>query len=103
MSGTSIKISVGELKGRFPEFCDAPDTLVAKVLEEACRRTNETVWGDRFQDGVLYLAAHLLAINPQSRNMAKCCDDKGGTTYLRERHKLNCVIASGFRVTGSGC
>lgn len=91
-------VTPGELVGRFPEFADAPKGLVKLVLAEASGRTDENVWGDRYQSGVLYLAAHLLAINPSSRNMAKCCTPDGQSSYSRERKRMACAVASGFRV-----
>ena len=96
-------VSVAEFLGRFPEFCDAPKPLVSSVLEEAKTRTDCDVWGTKWQFGVLYLAAHLLAINPSSKNMRQCCDAEGKSTYLKERYRLGCTVTSGFRVTGRDC
>lgn len=90
------------LKARFSEFKDAPDDLVTQIVSEATRRTDAKVWGEKTDDGIHYLAAHLLAMHPKSRKMANCkCAADGSTWYLRERRAMARSVASGFRLASA--
>jgi hypothetical protein len=43
------------------EFSSLTDAVINRFLAEAGREVNASVWGDRYDDGILYLTAHLLA------------------------------------------
>ena len=86
-----------EFKVLLPEFGQAPDALVQSRLTQAELRTPTEIWGDLRDQGVLYLAAHLLSLLPQARPMNL---DGQGSNYERERKRLNLLVSSGFRVTG---
>ena len=55
---------------RFPEFYPKED-LVESKLEEALLQLNPEVYGDSMDLAQGYLAAHLLSINPLSKNARK--------------------------------
>lgn len=86
-----------EFKALLPEFAAAPDPLVQSRLDQAELRTPADVWGDLQDQGILYLAAHLLSMLPQARPMNK---DGDGSPYSAERKRLNGIVSSGYRVTG---
>lgn len=46
---------------RFPEFSNLEAAVVGGALDEALRFCSQDVWGAQHDDGVNYLAAHLLA------------------------------------------
>lgn len=46
---------------RFPEFAEQSEDIVEGAIAEAGRSASPTVWGLLHTDGVMYLAAHLLA------------------------------------------
>jgi hypothetical protein len=46
---------------RFPEFVEQSDPVITAALEEAARTMSASVWAERFNDGQLYLAAHIVA------------------------------------------
>lgn len=49
------------LRERAPAFNTVSDTLVQGAIDEAVRWTSETQWGpSHFDDGVFYLACHIL-------------------------------------------
>ena len=56
--------------------------------------------GDLEDDGVSYLAAHLLALAPSARDMRKG-EKPGETMYGRERKILEAIVSSGFRTAGT--
>ena len=85
----------------FPEFADAGDALKQSRLAMAITRTDRSVWGvttitddQLYATGVLYLAAHLLAMSPGGESMRL----EGETTiYKQERDRMARSVASGFR------
>lgn len=85
--------------GRFPEFALAPPSTVAACIAEAEARTPAEVWGSLRDQGVLYLAAHLLAMSPNAVDM-RLKSDPTDSIYMVQRRKLSRAIASGFRVVG---
>jgi len=44
------------------EFAAVADAVVEGFIAEAQRDISSTAWGTRYDDGVLYLSAHLLAV-----------------------------------------
>lgn len=62
--------TVARVRGIAPEFRDTgkyPDQKIQDALDQAARHVNATSWGDSYEDGVAYYAAHVLAIsNPQA-------------------------------------
>lgn len=51
---------------RFPEFAQTDPNSIYYALVEADRQTSPTVWGYTRNDGLNYLAAHLLASRVQA-------------------------------------
>lgn len=80
-----------------PAFTRASDALIADKLAMAERRTPVAIWGDLQEDGVKYLAAHLLALEPEARDLVKG-EKVGESTYGRERKTLEAIVSSGHRV-----
>jgi hypothetical protein len=51
---------------RFPEFSNLETPVVEGAIAEAKRFCDSEVWGTQHDDGVNYLAAHLLASRTQA-------------------------------------
>ena len=51
-----------QFRTRFPEFADVADPRVEMFLDDAALQVHQPVWGKFYDQGVLYLAAHLLSI-----------------------------------------
>lgn len=81
----------------FPEFSDAGQALVEAKLAEAERNIDIEVWGDQAEDGVCYLAAHLICTSP-SGVMARLVSKDGSTTYLKRFKQMSMEVSSGYRV-----
>lgn len=64
----------------FPEF-RAAGAMIPTKLAEATRRVDSSIYGDRTEDAIGYLAAHLLAMSPFGVNLRKE-DDKTKSSYL---------------------
>lgn len=83
---------------RCPEFDSAPQAIVESCIAEAERQTPERVWGERQIDGIIWLAAHLLALSPQAKEM-----HISGTTqtlYQARREELERIVGFGPQVVG---
>lgn len=61
-------MELASFRNRFPEFSRAADTLVTAALGEAVVRAGGEAPGWQAAK-VLYLAAHLLAVNPGGREL----------------------------------
>lgn len=90
----------------FPEFAEVEKPYVERKIAEATRQVDTAVWRDKADDGISYLAAHLLALSPFGQNArlvppnAKATRDEALTTYEREYQRMVRMVASGFRVVG---
>jgi len=82
---------------RFPEFEPADSSMVASAIAEATRGVDASVWGDKTEDGIRWLAAHLLAITPWGQQ-ARLVSKDGSTTYGKEHARLMRSVTPGFRV-----
>lgn len=88
-----------EFKTLFPEFSGATDAIVQTRLTWAEDRTDEELFGDMYDQGVGLMCAHFLCLLPQAKDLRKG-EKPGETPYLRERLRLNMIVASGYRTAG---
>lgn len=96
-----MAVTAAQFKAEFAEFEGAPNALVQAKLDLALRRTPADVWGDQQDDGIKYLAAHLLALSPKGRELKLIVNRDGETTYGNQRREMENIVSCGFRVTGS--
>lgn len=82
-----------------PEFTRATDALIESRIAMAQERTPSDVWGVLQGQGILYLAAHLLAMLPEAKDMRKG-EPVGESAYGRQRTFLERVVSSGYRIAG---
>jgi len=92
-----MSVTTALLRLRHPAFSGVPMLVVERCISEAESRTDSEVWGDRYDQGVMWLAAHLIAISPEfTQGGGECaCDAEGMTSYLRERKRMARVVAGG--------
>lgn len=57
-----------DFKARFPEFDSISDARIQSFIDKALLNLSESVWGDYFVEGQLYLAAHFLTLAIASEN-----------------------------------
>ena len=88
-------------KTRWTDFAPTSDALVQSALDEAARRTDERVFGTRYDDAVGLLAAHNLSISPFGQQ-ARLETDKGETTYMTALKLLRRERAGGPWAIGQG-
>ena len=57
-----MTITPSGFKTRFPEFAAVSDDRIQLFLDDANTEVDEATWGDYYERGNYYLAAHLLSI-----------------------------------------
>jgi hypothetical protein len=57
-------VTNASFRARFEELSSASDTLIDAVLAEALTSIDADAWGDKADQGQMYLAAHLIAMSP---------------------------------------
>ena len=82
---------------RFPEFEPASKGMIDEAIAEAARNVVGGVWREKNDDGVRWLAAHLLAISPFGQQ-ARLISKDGSTTYGKRFAELVRSVTPGFRV-----
>jgi len=82
---------------RFPEFAQAPQTLVEASLADAELMVDRDVYGAKADMAVGFYAAHLVATNPLGE-MARLDKKSDRTTYLVHFERVRRSIGTGFRV-----
>lgn len=54
--------TAAQLKARFAEFASVEDALVSEWLGVAARQMNPDRWGNKLNDGQMFLAAHMMKL-----------------------------------------
>lgn len=86
-----------EFVARFPEFRTGMQ-LIPAVLAEATRSIDAEVFGDRTDDAIGYLAAHLLASSPYGRSQ-RADGEKEPDTYWKRFHAIRTEVTPPVLVT----
>ena len=63
-----MAVTAQDIKDTFSAFSGLTDQLIERWLAQAERRVNRTQWGDKADDATLWLTAHLLEIESQTRS-----------------------------------
>lgn len=93
-----MAVTVARFVNDFPEFRDTDEAQITAKLTQAARRINVPVWGTAADDGVMFLAAHLLSISPAGEG-ARIQTEKREDVYLLEWNRMKREVAYGFRTT----
>lgn len=59
-------VTVDSFRIRFPQFESQSDARIELMISDAAKQVGESYWGDLYNQGVSYLAAHLLATEMQA-------------------------------------
>lgn len=79
----------------FPEFKETELQLINQKIALATLRTNETVWDDLYEDGIMMLTAHLLSVSPMGEKSRMVKDDRD-TMYWRELTRMRREVTAGY-------
>lgn len=99
-----MAVTEDSFKGEFPQY--ATSSRVAQCLAQAEIRVGEA-WGELRDEGIKYLTAHLLAIDPLSESATRATAANGAanfgkTTWLTEFERLQACARAGFFGTAGG-
>ena len=61
-----MTVTVTTFVDRFPEFGNIEAAVVTATVAEASRQCDSDLWGDKHEDAVNYLTAHMLALRTQA-------------------------------------
>lgn len=75
-----MTISITNFRIRFPEFVSTGDDRIQLFLDDGILILNESYWGDKYELGVYYYAAHELSL---SEKMAAGGGSSGGQVSSR--------------------
>jgi len=88
-------MTLAEFRVQFPEFVNAPDTLVNAMLAAALLEIDLEVWGAKADQGQGYLAAHKLALSPFGNATRMVLNGSGATVYRVHYEDLQSQVAKG--------
>lgn len=92
-----MAVTAAQIQAEFPEFAETPDAVIDAKIADAQARISTATWGSLNDQGVKYLACHLIAMMPQGEQ-SKLMVEKEVTEYLLEYRRLLASVASGCRV-----
>jgi hypothetical protein len=78
----------------FPEFERTEDQLCLQKINAATARTAAAVWGDKVNDGIMWLAAHLLSMSPEGEQSRLKAENRA-TTYERTLNMMRREVTFG--------
>lgn len=95
-----MAVTSDRFRARFPEFELLPEATLQEYLRSAEAQIDAAVWSVLADEGVLYLAASLLALTPYGQQ-AKLADASGKSTYRSRYDELVGFVSLGVcRVAG---
>lgn len=87
-------------KARWPEFAPTSDAKVQAELDQAARNVDPAYFGEKTDDAVGLLAAHLLAISPHGAS-ARLESDKAQSTYGTQYEEMARNACGGAHAIGA--
>lgn len=95
-----MAVTVQSFKNAFSEFRKADSSEVEAKIGFAQQRITATVWGDKYDQGVMYLTAHLLSVAPAGQNTKLKPENAAKTVYWQEYERLRNSVVHGIRTAG---
>ena len=96
-----MAVTVASFRAAFPEFATADnpsDALIQLKIDSAKLQINSTIWGSRYDEGVLWLTAMLLASSPFGEPSRLSIDRSHFATIYHEHFtRLRNTVAFGLR------
>ena len=87
-----------QIRARFPEFTNAPDSLLQATIDGVTPEFDPKVWGAYLQEGMYWLVAHKLTLSPFGQQARISSKVGNTTTYQQEYMRLLSVVATGVLV-----
>jgi len=102
-----VSLDVAGFVARYPEFSEVGElapAMVTSAINSAKNFVSQSLWGARYEEGVLCKAAHLLAMTPMGEN-ARLDKSSPETTYGLVFKEMLRALPVRFMVSGRlrGC
>lgn len=91
-----MAVTAATFKAAFPEFVNADNSVVEAKIDSAKLQINSTIWGSRYDEGIMWLTAILLSSSPFGE-AARLSDDKLTTIYHETYKRLRSIVTVGLR------
>lgn len=95
-----MAVTVQNFKNAFSEYRKTDDEEIKAKIRFAQQRINSSLWGDKYDQGVMYMTAHLLAVAPAGKNAKMKPENMAKTVYWHEYTALKNSVTYGFRTAG---
>lgn len=92
-----MAVSESRFLARWPHFNEVAMDTLSEALAAARLRVNEGIYGDKTDEAVMQLTAHLICIDPAGQ-FARLVSKEGTTTYMKEVERMRCEVVFGDRV-----
>ena len=79
----------------FPEFQETERQLIEQKIALATLRTDETAWGDLYDEGIMMLTAHLISVSPKGEK-ARLHKYSEQTIYWVELNRMRREVTVGY-------
>lgn len=89
--------TVAEFRAHFPEFQNAPETLIQAKLNEATLEVDPDQWGPKTDSGIRYLTAHKLALSPWGTAARLAVQTKMGTIVTTYQTHYESLVAQVYK------
>jgi hypothetical protein len=94
-----VAATLAQFRNTFSEFRSTEDAEIEAKLVLARLEVNTTVWGPRADAGVLYMAAHKIALAPAGQNAKLKPENAAKTVYLMEFNRMKRAVTLGVART----
>lgn len=91
-----------QVKARFPEFGQVPDSTIQQTIDGAAWEFSARVWGTLLSEGMYYLVAHKLTMSPFGQQARLAAKSGQTTTYWQEYQRLMMIVSCGGGHIASG-
>lgn len=80
-----MAVTAAQIKAEFPEFVRTDPALLTAKINDAIALLHQSTLGDDYDQGVKYMACHLLTLSPSGEFARLKTPDKDGATSTYER------------------
>lgn len=94
-----MALNLAAFQARRPEFQNVDGSLLQAALDDAAKRLSPAVFGVRYDEAHMWLAAHLCASAPWGAAARLQGTTDGSTVYSAALERLSREVGFGFGIT----
>ena len=95
-----MAVTVQSFRNEFSEFRKVDQAEIQAKLDFAQSSISQSVWRHLYDQGVMYLTAHKLALAPAGQNTKLKPENAAKTVYWVEFVRLRNIVTHGIRTAG---